>query len=40
LVGITEAEAHFAREEGQEELLRRLAPIGYPLTKAARSSVV
>ena len=40
LVGIAEVEAHFAREKGQEELLRRLAPIGYPLTNPARSSVV
>jgi hypothetical protein len=40
LVGVTEAEARFAREMGQEELLLRLAPIGYPATDPARGSVV
>jgi hypothetical protein len=40
LVGITEAEARFARDNGQDELLRLLARIGYPLTNAERSSVV
>lgn len=39
LVGITEGEARFARENGHEALLRRLAPIGYPVTNAVRMSV-
>lgn len=40
LVGVTEAEAHFSRENGQEELLRLLSPLGYPVTAATRSAAV
>jgi hypothetical protein len=40
LVGVTEPEARFVREMGQEKLLLRLSPIGYPTTNPARDSVV
>ena len=40
VVGITETEARFARENGQEELFRLLSPVGYPVTAATRSAVI
>jgi hypothetical protein len=40
VVGITEAEAEFARSEGSGELLSRLAVRGYQITRPARAGVV
>lgn len=40
LVGITEAEAAFAREHGDEALLLLLLAAGYPVTIPGRASVV
>jgi hypothetical protein len=38
LVGVTEVEAQFAKENGYEELLRRISPVGYPVTNPARGN--
>lgn len=40
LVGITEAEASFARDKGYQGLLEKLQPHGYPVTAAGRVSVL
>lgn len=40
ITGITEAEAQFARQNGDEELLRLITPAGYPVTDPTRMSVV
>ncbi len=40
LVGITEAEAAFARDNGHEALLEKLNPNGYPVTIPKRLSAV
>jgi hypothetical protein len=40
LVGITESEAAFARDNGHEALLEKLKPEGYPVTVPGRPSAV